>query len=198
MNSKEILAELLRQFPGIGPRQAKRLVYFLLQTENGFIDELAKHILNLKKEVTICETCFRYFNKKGEMKECSICSNSMRDRDLLMVVARDVDLEAIEKSGIYRGIYFVLGGTVPILDKSPETKIRLRELLTRDTTNIKEIILALNATPEGEHTSNIVEKSIRLSKSQTKISKLGRGLSTGTELEYSDKETIKNALSYRF
>ncbi|MEK9185117.1 MAG: toprim domain-containing protein, partial [Patescibacteria group bacterium] len=118
------------------------------------------------------------------------------------IVSRDVDLEIIEKSHSFNGKYFVLGGTVPILDKNPETRIRSRELLKRievlDGT-LKEIILALNANSEGENTTDYLKSILSpvVTKHSIKISILGRGLSTGTELEYSDSDTIKNALKNR-
>jgi recombination protein RecR len=122
-----------------------------------------------------------------------------------VIVSRDVDLENIERAHVHNGLYFVLGGSVPILDKNPEERIRTRELMqavkSRAEKNVlKEIILALNATPEGENTSDYLESILREQTSQhaIKISHLGRGISTGTELEYSDSETIKNALKNRF
>jgi len=130
-----------------------------------------------------------------------------------MIVARDSDFETIEKSGAYRGLYFVLGGSVPVLDKEPGKRIRLEKLLnyvTKSTdleTNrvdgsrgpFKEIILSLNTTPDGEHTAEIVRDALSrvTDASVTKISILGRGLSTGAELEYADGETIRNALRNR-
>jgi recombination protein RecR len=114
-----------------------------------------------------------------------------------MIVSRDVDLQSMERSGVYDGLYFVLGGSVPVLEKNHQSFIRLNELqkLLSDRTGIKEIILAHNQTPEGEHTAVILEEVI--DPSVFKISHLGRGLSTGTELEYSDNETLRNALKYR-
>lgn len=121
-----------------------------------------------------------------------------------MIVSHDVDLEHIEKSGVYKGTYFVLGGTVPILAPNPEERIRSRELLSliknRTEKNIlKEIILAMNVTPEGENTEQHLTQLLTPIATQhsIKISHLGRGISTGTEIEYSDKETLKNALQNR-
>ena len=117
-----------------------------------------------------------------------------------MIVARDSDLEAIEKSGVYHGLYFILGGVVPILEKEPEKRIRLKELKSRlKDPSPSEIILSMSATPDGEHTAEIVkaflEKNDATSKTKTTV--LGKGLSTGTELEYSDTETLKYALKNR-
>ncbi len=119
-----------------------------------------------------------------------------------MVVARDSDFETVEKSGAYKGLYFILGGTVPVLDKEPDKRIRLRQLLEEvagKKSSLKEVILSLNATPEGEHTATIVREALqKVTKNWSlSISVLGRGLSTGAELEYVDGETIKNALQNR-
>jgi recombination protein RecR len=117
-----------------------------------------------------------------------------------MIVAKDVDLDAIEKSRVYDGHYFVLGGSLPLFDKELESKIRSKELLRRIEsgvkTGLKEIILALSLNAEGEHTRESVESLLSplVNKHGIEIYTLGRGLSTGTELEYSDSETIKNAL----
>lgn len=121
-----------------------------------------------------------------------------------MIVSHDVDFENIEKTGSYNGYYFILGGTVPILEKNPEKRIRQKELfetienkITR--LNLVEIIIALNYNPEGENTLTYISQILRpiCEKNGVKISTLGRGLSTGTELEYSDSDTIKNALKNR-
>ena len=199
------LVELFSEFPGIGPRQAKRFVYYLLRHNNGYLNEISENISNLKKEIGTCSICFQYFQRKNtNQKLCSICSDSHRDESQLMIVSHDVDLEHIEKSGVYKGTYFVLGGVVPILAPKPEERIRSRELLAliknRTEKNIlKEIILAMNVTPEGENTEQYLTQNLTpiATQNSVKISHLGRGISTGTEIEYSDKETLKNALQNR-
>ena len=120
-----------------------------------------------------------------------------------MLVEKDVDLDNIERTKDYHGYYFVIGGKVPILDKNPGISIREKELKSvleiRVNEGLKEIILAFSVNPEGENTTQYVQKSIKpiIEKHNLKISTLGRGLSTGSELEYSDSETIKNALKNR-
>jgi len=118
---------------------------------------------------------------------------------LLMIVPRDIDFESVEKSGSYSGHYFVLGGIVPVLDKEPEKKIRISKLETRikEDKNLKEIILAMNANQDGEHTAEYLKEKLTTYNPQLTISELGRGLSTGAELEYADPETLKNALLHR-
>ena len=114
-----------------------------------------------------------------------------------MIVPRDIDMEQVEKSGSYNGYYFVLGGVVPILEKEPEKRIRSKELEVRikKDKNIKEVILAMNANNDGEHTAEYLKEKLKPYKLST--SQLGKGLSTGAELEYADPETLKNALLHR-
>jgi recombination protein RecR len=198
MNSIDRLSELFKTFPGIGPRQARRFVYHLLSRNGSFNEELVKAIESLRQEITQCSSCFRHFAKSGgENKLCRTCADPMRDNSLLLVVSRDVDLETVEKSGGYEGRYFVLGGVVPILDKEPEKRVRIEALKSRldNDKEVKEVILAMNANLDGEHTADYIREYFH--NSPLTFSILGRGLSTGAELEYVDPETFKNALKNR-
>ncbi len=204
MDATQKLIELFKQFPGIGPRQAKRFVYFLLTRNNGYTQEIAKLIGQVRSEVTSCAECLRFFTRTNDGQAiCPVCRDTTRDSSVLMIVPHDVDFENIERTKSFTGYYFILGGTIPILEKNPEQKIRQKELLEivekRIGTNLKEIIIALNYTPEGENTLTYLEHLLLpfSEKHNIKLSALGRGLSTGTELEYSDSETIKNALKNR-
>ena len=194
------LTELFKKFPGIGPRQAGRFVYYILRQNPSYAEELASAISLLRRNIKICSDSFQYFYSEDSTQTLSpIARDSERDHALLMVVEKDSDLEAIEKTGIYNGYYFVLGGTIPFLEKDPERFVRTRELIKkvaeRKEAGLSEVILALSATPEGDNTADFVQK--KLSESDIKVSLLGRGLSTGSELEYIDKETLRNALSRR-
>ncbi len=204
MNSIDKLIKIFSEFPGIGPRQARRFVYFLLTRNNGVVEELAKNILTLKNDVVMCSDCKRFFEKKhNKATTCSICSDPNRDMDKLMIVQRDIDLEAAEKNSGWNGLYFVLGGSVPILEKEPERKIRQGELLNfvnkKIKNNLKEITLAMNFNPEGENTSDYIKSILKdvAKEHNIKITSLGKGLSMGTELEYADPDTLKNALKNR-
>jgi recombination protein RecR len=205
MNSIDKLTEFFQKFPGIGPRQAKRFAYYLLTRNKSYLIEFAKLVSELKNDVIECESCHRFFEKNRiDTATCDICRNPARDKSLLIIVSRDVDLENIERSHSYNGLYFILGGSVPILEKTPEQRIRQKDLQKTieergSKATLKEIILALNATPEGEHTGDYVETLLKepAIKYGIRISHLGRGISTGTELEYSDSDTIKNALKNR-
>lgn len=204
MSAIDTLTERFRDFPGIGPRQAKRFVYFLLSRNKNYLDELAHLLTNIKNEIHICEMCFRFFNGQTRSTLCSICNNNDREKSQLLIVEKDIDLDAIEKSGAYRGLYFVLGGTVPILEKEPEKKVRLNELSDRivrmnNSNELSEIIFAFSVNVEGEHTIEFLEQHLHhlFKDSPIKFSHLGRGVSTGAEVEYLDSDTIKNALKNR-
>jgi len=204
MNSIDKLIKIFSEFPGIGPKQARRFVYFLINKNENYIEELKNEITELRKGVSSCSDCKRYyFSKFDGQNTCSICSDKSRDPSLLMIVSRDIDLENVEKGHYFNGKYFVLGGLVPILDKNPEQRIRLKEmqsLVSRmSSKGLKEIILGLDVNSEAEYTANILKSSLSLltEKYSIKVSELGRGLSNGTELEYSDPDTIKNALKNR-
>ncbi len=198
------LATLFAEFPGIGARQSKRFVHYLLKRDRTYLNELARQIAALQEVVFECSSCHRYFMKKFADAPllCAICQDSARDARTLMIVEKDSDLEALERSGTYKGRYFVLGGVLPILEKNPNARIRINALLDRinaENDDLDEIILACAVTPESEHTAQYVEATITplLNATMTKITHLGRGLSTGTELEYSDADTLRYALEGR-
>lgn len=191
------LTEKFTRFPGIGPRQARRFVYFLLTEEKASLDELARLIQELPSEISQCSSCFR-FAPLAKQTACELCSSGSRANGTLMILARDADLEAVEKSRAYSGRYFVLGGTISPLEKNPARAVRLEQLearLKRET--FSEIILALGANAEGDYTMLILKERLQQIPGCPPLSTLGRGLSTGTELEYSDYDTIENALKNR-
>ncbi len=197
MNPLYKLAEKFGDLPGIGPRQAMRFVYFLLTKNSEYRRELAKLIQELDHEIAVCTSCFRYHTKHSENNTlCKTCASN-RDQSKLMVVARDTDYESIEKTKLFDGYYFVLGGTIPVLDEKPEETVRLTQLKNRlQTSPITELIIAMNANPEGENTEDVVRVYLKdvIDQKHITVTRLGRGLSTGVELEYSDSDTLKNAL----
>ena len=192
------LIESFLKFPGIGPRQAKRFVYFLAGEDKAYVDNLAKLILEVKSGMKQCESCYRYFNssKSGVDEDlCSVCSGASRDSSVIMAVEKDVDLENIERTGNFRGKYFVLGGLLSF-GGNETASVRLKQLFDKvQKEKPAEIILATSATVEGENTNLYIERILEPLK--VKITRLGRGLSTGAELEYSDSDTIENALKNR-
>ena|SRR5581483_6405685 len=205
MNPIEKLTDLFEHFPGIGPRQARRFVQYLLSTSPVLRQELAEAIKSLGAGTAQCRRCFRWFpiEAQGTHDECSICANKKRDQSLLFVVEKDADIDNVEKSG-YRGLYFVLGGAIPLAAEEPAKFVRMRELLKRAEAEgskhiLKEIILGLSATTEGDHTRLILQENLMpiADVHSLKLSSLGRGLSTGSELEYADPDTIASALNSR-
>lgn len=198
----EKLAEHLSLLPGIGPRQAKRIAYFLAAKDTAFLEKLSELILKIKANVQQCPNCFRFFETQNlEENICDICSNINRDKTILLVIEKDVDFLNIEKIKIYNGLYFIIGGVIPLTEIEPSSKIRIKELFNflSKNDNIKEVVLATSATAEGENTASYIIKILEplTEKTGLKITTLGRGLSTGTELEYSDTDTIQNALKNR-
>ena len=196
------LSQIFKEFPGIGERQARRFVYFLMSRTPAYSENLSSLILYLKKEVAQCKECFRFFilNNKKE-KLCDVCINPNIDFSTLMIIEKDSDLESVKKSRVYNGKYFILGGLVPIVEKNTKSRVRIEELkekMSKDG-NLKEIILAFSLSPQGDYTDSYVREQLKdiIGKLNIKISSLGKGLSTGTELEYSDNDTLKNALKNR-
>jgi recombination protein RecR len=192
----EDLARAFERFPGIGPRQAKRFVYHLLSAPSGDRDRLADLIAHLGADVRQCPDCLRFWSGAGLL--CNYCSDQNRDDGVLMLVEKDQDLVAVERAGTYRGRYFVLGG---VLTLSGKGHIREQELVRaverRLKLNLHEIILALSATSEGEHTADRIREILAPLREHLTFSVLGRGLSTGAELEYADRETLSAALQNR-
>lgn len=191
MSALERLAALFERFPGIGPRQAMRFVMFLLKASPAMRKEIADALLEVGKNVRRCNNCLRFHDATTPL--CSMCS-SARD-SVLMVVVHDTDIAAIERSGTYRGYYFVLGGMLSL--GGTTTEIHERELVARlkKSPEITELILALPAQPDGDMTAAQVREKITAAlDTPPKITTLGRGLSTGSEIEYADPETIRNAL----
>ena len=192
----EELAALFSRFPGIGPRQARRFVYHLLAVPSYDRSKLSRLIEDLAKDVKQCASCLRFWSGHGEL--CNYCEDPRRDDSLLMLVEKDQDLLAVERAGAYRGRYFVLGGVITLSGKGAIREDALiRAVEKRAQGDLKEIILALSATSEGEHTADRVREILRPLRAHIKISELGRGLATGSELEYSDKETLSAAFQNR-
>ena len=205
MDSIERLIELFEKFPGIGPRQARRFVHYLLSERPAGRSDLASAIRDLGQHTAQCKECYRWFvkNETSPAGLCNICSAPGRDRATLFVVEKDADIENIERSG-FRGLYFCLGGTIPLASEEIPKYVRVHELVSRidrdgSKASLKEVILGLSATTEGDHTRLLLQEKIMPMAEgfNFKISSLGRGLSTGSELEYADPDTIENALKTR-
>lgn len=198
MNSEiiEKLRKLFADFPGIGAKTALRFVYYLIYQPEQKVTELLETIRKLKSKIKICPQCFSSF--EGEEKLCPICSDQKRKKDTVLLVEKEIDLEAIEKTGSYDGLYFVLGGNLTKLAQENTKKLeeRLNFLIKRiKDKEIKEVILGLNPTTEGKYTQLWLER--KLKPFQVKITALAKGLPVGGELEYADPETIFSAIKNR-
>ena len=198
------LVAYFEKFPGVGARQAKRFAFHVLTMKPEQVSEFSHLISSLSTSVTECALCRRFFSANaGGSKICSICNDVNRDDHKLLIVASDNDIQAIERSGVYNGLYFVLGGTVPLMSKDTDQKLRsgaFKALVTEKTKdNELEVILGFAVNPDGENTGRYVESILSefTNSGKVRISHLGRGLSTGSELEYADSETIKSALRNR-
>ena len=191
------LIDLFSKFPTVGPRTASRFVFYLLGLKKEEIEEITSAILKLKKNIKICHFCFNPFEQVLPNMLCPICANPSRNKALLCVVEKETDLNSIEKTKKYNGRYFILGGTISRLKKAEIEKLRIKDLEARVKyeKEIQEIILAINPTPEGEATTLYLERLLK--PYNKKISRLGRGLPSGGELEYADEETLSSALEGR-
>jgi recombination protein RecR len=188
------LIDLFSKFPTVGPRTAARFVFYLIKLDK-------KETEDLVNTIKTCNFCFNPFEKEGNL--CEICQNPSRNREILCVVEKETDLNSIEKTNNYQGLYFILGGTVSKLKKEDIEKLPIKELKERIKnpqkfgidTHFKEIIIATNPTPEGEATALYIERQLK--NLNIKITHLARGLPTGGELEYADEETLKAAFEGR-
>ena len=198
------LIESFEKLPGIGSKTAQRLTFYLLHVPQGELDSFSNSIQNLKKGTIICSICFSV----DESDPCSICANPARDKSIICVVEEPLDVLALEKNGKYKGIYHVLHGRIDPLSNIGPDEIRINQLLERIRGNqsaISEIILATNPTMEGEATAMYISKQIKTSSSakasegqaKLKITRIGRGLPTGADIEYADELTLQRAMEGR-
>jgi len=186
------LIKIFTKFPTIGPRTASRFVFYLLKLSKEETEELIQSISTLKEKVKLCSFCFKSFEGEGEL--CEICQNPQRDKTLLCIIEKETDLVPIEKTQKYQGRYFILGGNIGKLKQEDIKKLRIKELKER-VKDVKEVIIATNATTEGEATALYLERILK--PLNIKITRLGRGLPVGGELEYADEETLSSALERR-
>lgn len=193
------LIEELSKLPGIGPKSASRLAFYLLSRPKSRTEELGEAVLNLKNNLKKCETCFNI----SEDDFCPICSDASRDQNKIMVVETALDVIALEKSGDFDGVYHILGGLIkPIEGIGPE-ELNIKEFLSRlrEHQSIEEIILATNPNLEGEATAMYLAKKIadlaeKLGR-QILVTRIARGLPVGADLEYADEVTLSRALEGR-
>ena len=199
---EQVINEFSR-LPGVGPKSASRMVYHYLRSPNGDATKLASALEEMDRTVKNCKSCFNVTDKE----ECSICSSQLRKKDKLCVVEEPLDVVAFENSGVYDGLYFVLGGVISPAEgigedelRFKELKSRVKELLTNMGKNSTlEIIIATNPSLEGEATSSYIIDLFKeyFKEKRIKITRLAMGLPTGADLEYADRLTLKRALEGR-
>lgn len=193
------LIESFERLPGIGPKTAQRLTFYLLHVPQHELERFADSLLNLKKQTVMCSICFQI----GETDPCEICSDSQRDRSTICVVEHPLDVLALERGGKYIGIYHVLHGKIDPLNNIGPDEIYIKQLLDRiknDQLTVKEVILATNPTMEGEATAMYITKQLKESLQNgrsIKITRIGRGLPVGADLEYADEVTLQRAMEGR-
>lgn len=194
------LTDMLSKLPGLGPRQARRVVQYLLARDQTFRHSLAGLIDSMSAKTARCAKCLRYDDPNAGGL-CITCADMTRDHTTLVVIEHDVDIDALEASLTYKGYYFVLGGLMPLAKQKKVPVIHDRELVQsikeRITEGLTEVIFALSTTPEGDFTTRELEKELGQKYPSLKMTLLGRGLSVGAELEYADPETLRNALKSR-
>jgi recombination protein RecR len=188
------LINALSRLPGIGPKTASRLTFFLLRAPEDLARDLAEALINLKSGTTYCQTCFNI--TVAGRAQCEICSSAQRDGDLLCVVEEPLDVLALERTGGYLGRYHVLHGALsPIEGIGPED-LKIRELVARVRAGEgKEIILATNPSMEGDYTAAYLRQ--QLAPLGVRLTRLARGLPMGGDLEYADQSTLLRALDGR-
>lgn len=184
------------RLPGVGARTAERYAYFLLRTKSQTTVELAKAIENLQTGVKICPRTFALINPEDEMSP--LYSDSDRDKATVAIVEEPLDIVALERTGKFHGTYHVLGGVISPIDGIGPEQLHIPELLQRlkeDT--VSEVIIATNASVEGESTALFIQRQILDAKIDTQISRLARGIPVGVDLEYADQITLAHALEGR-
>ncbi|USG61746.1 recombination mediator RecR [Sneathiella marina] len=194
MSNSEIdhLIQLLSKLPGLGPRSARRATLYLIGRRESLLAPLSKAMALAAENVKICRTC----GNLDTVDPCAICSNPKRDQSIICVVEDIADLWALERSDAFRGRYHILGGTLSALDGIGPDELNIEGLVSRvREPQITEVILALNATVDGQTTSHYI--SDRLDASDVKISRLAHGVPVGGELDYLDDGTLSAALKSR-
>lgn len=189
------LIESFEKLPGVGPKTAQRLTFYLLHVPQYELDNFAKALTELKSSTVICSNCFIV----GESDPCEICSDQERNQNLICVVEEPLDVLALEKSGKYKGVYHVLHGRIDPLNNIGPDEIYIEQLVNRakENSELEEIILATNPTMEGEATAMYIDKQLKAVLPTLKVTRIGRGLPIGADIEYADEITLQRAMEGR-
>lgn len=199
MKVPKAIVDLVTQFerlPGIGPKTAQRLTFYLLHVPQSALDEFASALSSLKKQTVQCSVC----QNVAETDPCPICADESRDHSKVMVVEHPLDILVVEQAGVWDGAYHVLHGVIEPLENIGPDDLYINELVSRvERDTIREIILGMNPTMEGEATSLYIKNrlSSRITDNDLRITRLGQGMPTGADLQYADTETLKHALAGR-
>jgi recombination protein RecR len=202
-DSVDRLAKLFLKFPGIGDRQARRFAYFILTQQEGYVDSLARALIAARSHAHTCSKCLRIFEGSVGSFDglCEICSDEHRDQDSIVVVEKSQDIESFGKTD-YNGLFFVLNGLIPIIQKDIIAGTNAQKLIDRVQKDLaegilNEVILAFPLTPNGDHTDSAIRELLLPVSPDMTITSLGRGLSTGAELEYADPASLEASLKKR-
>lgn len=201
------LVESFEKLPGIGPKTAQRLTFYLLHVPQDYLESFAQSLVSLKKNTVFCSVC----KNVGEMDPCSICSDPGRDKETVMVVEQPLDILAMERAGKYKGVYHVLHGAINPLENIGPDEIFIKELIQRvkpfglaqgggERGSVREIILATNPTMEGEATAMYIKRQMAETVNgelKVKVTRLGVGVPTGADIEYADDMTLRHAIEGR-
>ena len=192
--SVEKLIEAFEKLPGIGPKTASRLTFYLLHVPQIQLDQFSEAIKNLSISTVFCSKCFNI----GETDPCVICSSLERDEATVCIVEQPIDILSIENTGKYKGVYHVLHGAINPLNNIGPDEIKIAELIKRvKGGKIKELILATNANIEGEATAMYIRRELKMQNAKYKITRLAHGLPVGGDIEYADEVTLSRALEGR-
>ena len=187
------LINQLSKLPDMGPRAASRLAFYLINQEQKDLDDLSSLIKELKTKIHLCSQCFNITSKDNQL--CSICQEPKREKETICLVENVLNIIPLEKTKQYHGLYHVLGGLISPTDGIGPENLKIKELTARIKNGqpaIKEVIFALSPTTEGDTTLLYIERLLK--PLNIKITRLGRGLSMGSDLEYIDENTLTNAL----
>ena len=190
----ENLIESFEKLPGIGPKTAQRLTFYLLHVPQGELESFAQNLSQLKKETILCSVC----KNVADSDPCSICADPTRDKNTIMVVEQPLDILAIEKTGKYKGLYHALHGAINPLENIGPEELFIDALIKRTKDgSASEIIISTNPTMEGDATAMYLNRELKNQNSEIRVSRLGVGIPTGADIEYADESTITQAIEGR-
>lgn len=188
------LIDSFQKLPGVGPKSAQRLAYYLLHVPQVELDSFAENLANLKKDTVLCSVC----KNVSEADPCEICSDRGRDKSVILVVSEPLDILAFERSVKFNGVYHVLHGVINPLENIGPDEIYITDLINRlERETVNEVIIATNPTMEGDATAMYIAKKIKEENQKTKVTRLGMGVPTGADLGYADENTLNQAIEGR-